>query len=78
MTVEWLRPDLTQANRLVHLYEGHKDRNEAQIKSYRGRTGLFKEELQKGNTSLKLSAVQPSDEGDYKCLIQSDGDVWVI
>ncbi|KAK1784347.1 hypothetical protein P4O66_019090, partial [Electrophorus voltai] len=72
MTVEWLRPDLTQANRLVHLYEGHKDSNEDQIKSYRGRTDLFKEELQKGNTSLKLSAVQPSDEGDYTCLIQSE------
>ncbi|XP_076846113.1 uncharacterized protein LOC143491201 isoform X3 [Brachyhypopomus gauderio] len=71
MTVEWLRTDLTHANRLVHLYEDHEDRNKDQIKSYRGRTGLFKEELLKGNTSLKLSAVQPSDEGRYKCLIQS-------
>ncbi|XP_076841953.1 uncharacterized protein LOC143486058 isoform X2 [Brachyhypopomus gauderio] len=72
MRVEWYRPDLTQTNRLVHLYEDHEDRNKDQIKSYRGRTGLFKEELQKGNTSLKLSAVQPSDEGNYKCFIQSD------
>ncbi|XP_076839498.1 uncharacterized protein LOC143484581 [Brachyhypopomus gauderio] len=72
MRVEWSRSDLTQTNRLVHLYEDHEDRNKAQIKSYRGRTGLFKEELQKGNTSLKLSAVQPSDEGVYNCLIQSD------
>ncbi|XP_076839573.1 uncharacterized protein LOC143484634 isoform X2 [Brachyhypopomus gauderio] len=71
MRVEWSRPDLTKANRLVHLYEDHEDRNKDQIKSYRGRTGLFNEELQKGNTSLKLSAVQPSDEGDYKCLIKS-------
>ncbi|XP_076839583.1 butyrophilin subfamily 1 member A1-like isoform X6 [Brachyhypopomus gauderio] len=71
MRVEWSRSDLTQTNRLVHLYEDHEDRNKDQIKSYRGRTGLFKEELQKGNTSLKLSAVQPSDEGRYKCLIKS-------
>ncbi|KAL6460962.1 hypothetical protein MHYP_G00309280 [Metynnis hypsauchen] len=41
------------------------------MESYRGRTGLFKEELQKGNTSLKLTAIQPSDEGVYKCVIQS-------
>ncbi|XP_076839600.1 uncharacterized protein LOC143484640 [Brachyhypopomus gauderio] len=73
MRVEWSRSDLTQTNRLVHLYEDYEDRNKDQIKSYRGRTGLFKEVLQKGNTSLKLSAVQPSDEGAYKCFIQSFG-----
>ncbi|KAL7883280.1 hypothetical protein SRHO_G00009380 [Serrasalmus rhombeus] len=78
MTVEWIRVELAQLNTLVHLYEGNKDNNEQQMESYRGRTGLFKEELQKGNASLKLSAVQPSDEGVYKCVIQSypwDDDV---
>ncbi|KAI4881421.1 hypothetical protein NFI96_008438 [Prochilodus magdalenae] len=69
MMVEWTRTD-TGTDKLVHLYEEHKDRNYEQMKSYGGRTALFKEELQKGNTSLKLSAVQPSDEGAYKCLIQ--------
>ncbi|XP_036418515.1 butyrophilin-like protein 9 isoform X3 [Colossoma macropomum] len=67
MMVEWTRPD---TGSLVHLYKDHGDRNDDQIDSYRGRTALFKEELQKGNTSLKLSAVQPSDEGAYKCVIQ--------
>ncbi|XP_036417969.1 butyrophilin-like protein 2 [Colossoma macropomum] len=71
MMVEWIRPDLSD-NRLVHLYKDHKDTNDKQIKSYRGRTALFKEELQKGNTSLKLSAVQPSDEGVYQCAIKSE------
>ncbi|KAG9262204.1 hypothetical protein AMEX_G23943 [Astyanax mexicanus] len=70
MMVEWLRTDLT--DKLVHLYKDYKDTNDDQIKTYRGRTALFKEELKKGNTSLKLSALQPSDEGSYKCLITSE------
>ncbi|XP_051745606.1 butyrophilin subfamily 1 member A1-like [Ctenopharyngodon idella] len=69
MRVEWLRLD--QKDSLVHLYEGHEDRNTDQIQSYRGRTKLNHQELQRGNASLKLSAVQISDEGLYKCFIQS-------
>ncbi|XP_058250071.1 butyrophilin subfamily 1 member A1-like isoform X2 [Hemibagrus wyckioides] len=68
MTVEWLRVD--EAASLVHLYRDHEDKNEDQDQSYRGRTSLFKEELHKGNASLKLSALQVSDEGEYKCLIE--------
>ncbi|XP_060755407.1 butyrophilin subfamily 2 member A1-like isoform X2 [Neoarius graeffei] len=68
MTVEWMR--LEERASLVHLYKDHKDRNEDQAQPYRGRTSLFKEELQKGNASLKLSALRVSDEGRYKCLIQ--------
>ncbi|XP_051571439.1 butyrophilin-like protein 3 [Myxocyprinus asiaticus] len=69
MRVEWFRLDLQDS--VVHLYEDHKDRNTDQSQSYRGRTQLFNQELQKGNASLKLSTVQVSDEGLYKCLIQS-------
>ncbi|XP_030632638.1 butyrophilin subfamily 2 member A2-like [Chanos chanos] len=69
MTVEWSR--LHGSDTLVHLYTDHEDRNERQIESYRRRTALFKEELQRGNTSLKLSRVRVSDEGKYKCLIDS-------
>ncbi|KAA0706192.1 CD276 antigen -like protein [Triplophysa tibetana] len=69
MRVEWFRPDLKGS--IVHLYEDHKDINTDQLQSYRGRTQVFKEELEKGNTSLKLSRVQISDEGLYKCFIQS-------
>ncbi|KAL7853091.1 hypothetical protein SRHO_G00188760 [Serrasalmus rhombeus] len=70
MMVEWIRIDLTEIDSLVHLYEDRADSNDDQMESYRRRTSLFKAELQKGNTSLKLSAVQPSDEGAYKCLIR--------
>ncbi|XP_030635129.1 butyrophilin subfamily 1 member A1-like [Chanos chanos] len=70
MTVEWFK--LPTSDSLVHLYENGVDRSEDQIQSYRGRTSLFKDELQKGNTSLKLSRVKVSDEGEYKCLIRSE------
>uniref|UniRef100_A0A673K7G6 Ig-like domain-containing protein n=1 Tax=Sinocyclocheilus rhinocerous TaxID=307959 RepID=A0A673K7G6_9TELE len=70
MRVEWNRPDLKDSQ-LVHLYEDHEDRNTDQIQSYRGRTKLIHQELQRGNASLKLSSVQVSDEGRYKCFIQS-------
>ncbi|KAI4872502.1 hypothetical protein NFI96_018634 [Prochilodus magdalenae] len=72
MMVEWIRTDLSGSDTLVHLYKDHKDTNDKQIRSYRGRTALFKEELQKGNASLKLSAVQPSDQGVYQCTIKSE------
>ncbi|KAI4884969.1 hypothetical protein NFI96_003672 [Prochilodus magdalenae] len=70
MRVEWFRVDVTDL--FVHLYETGADIHEQQDQSYRGRTALFKEELHKGNASLKLSAVQVSDEGAYKCLIRDE------
>ncbi|XP_056117735.1 butyrophilin subfamily 1 member A1-like [Rhinichthys klamathensis goyatoka] len=70
MRVEWFRLDLKDSS-LVHLYDDHEDRNTDQIQSYRGRTKLIHQELQRGNTSLKLSTVRVSDEGVYKCFIQS-------
>ncbi|KAL7825480.1 hypothetical protein AOLI_G00326870 [Acnodon oligacanthus] len=76
MTVKWLRAEPTKMDAIVHLYEHYEDRNDNQFKSYRGRTSLFKKELQRGNTSLKLSAVRPSDEGAYKCFIQDKSMSW--
>ncbi|KAI4872681.1 hypothetical protein NFI96_021043, partial [Prochilodus magdalenae] len=67
--VEWSRLHLEDV--LVHLYEDYQDRNYYQTESYKGRTALFKEELMKGNASLKLSALRLSDEGAYKCFIRS-------
>ncbi len=68
MRVEWFRLDLKDS---VHLYDDHVDRNTDQIQSYRGRTELNHQELQRGDASLKLSSVQVSDEGLFKCFIQS-------
>ncbi|KAF4116579.1 butyrophilin subfamily 1 member A1-like [Onychostoma macrolepis] len=70
MRVEWFRLDLRDSQ-LVHLYEDHVDKNTDQIQSYRERTELIHQELQRGDASLKLSSVRVSDEGLYKCFIQS-------
>ncbi|KAI5088077.1 bloodthirsty [Silurus meridionalis] len=67
MTVRWLKQETKHM--LVHLYKDHVDRNEDQAQSYRRRTSLFTEELQKGNASLRLSALRVSDEGEYTCFI---------
>ncbi|XP_061093682.1 butyrophilin subfamily 3 member A2-like, partial [Conger conger] len=72
MHIEWFRPQ--NRDPLVHLYLLGESRNERQNPSYSGRTALFPEELRKGNTSLRLSRVQVSDEGQYWCHIQSTSD----
>uniref|UniRef100_A0A8C9S6N4 Ig-like domain-containing protein n=1 Tax=Scleropages formosus TaxID=113540 RepID=A0A8C9S6N4_SCLFO len=69
MHIEWLR--VHTEDPLVHLYRDQEDRNEKQIASYRGRTSLFSEQLKNGNVSLKLRNAQVSDNGEYKCLVQS-------
>ncbi|XP_066512788.1 myelin-oligodendrocyte glycoprotein-like [Hoplias malabaricus] len=69
MSVEWRKLEMTTLT--VHLYKDFKDRLDEQAEIFRGRTSLSKEGLKTGNTSLKLSAVQPSDEGVYICLIKS-------
>uniref|UniRef100_A0A674CLI5 Butyrophilin subfamily 1 member A1-like n=1 Tax=Salmo trutta TaxID=8032 RepID=A0A674CLI5_SALTR len=73
MRVDWFRVNLPdpQPNIRVHLYQDGRDKFHDQISSYEGRTSLFKEELKKGNTSLKLTRVQGTDDGHYKCLVQS-------
>ncbi|KAI4875966.1 hypothetical protein NFI96_022099, partial [Prochilodus magdalenae] len=75
MNIEWSRLDSTKS--LVHVYRDGEDQSEGQDPSYRGRTALFKEELEKGNASLLLTTVRVSDEGKYRCHIRGesqDGD----
>ncbi|XP_034148408.1 butyrophilin subfamily 1 member A1 isoform X2 [Esox lucius] len=69
MTVNWLNLDYIDER--VYRYQNGRIIQENQIPSYRGRTSLFKEELWRGNTSLKLTRVQGTDEGQYKCFIKS-------
>ncbi|XP_064872968.1 butyrophilin subfamily 2 member A1-like [Oncorhynchus nerka] len=69
MTVDWLNLDFLDGR--VFRYQNHRIIRDDQILFYSGRTSLFEEELWRGNTSLKLTRVQGTDEGRYKCLIQS-------
>ncbi|KAL7863894.1 hypothetical protein AOLI_G00153140 [Acnodon oligacanthus] len=70
LSITWTRSDLGDA--LVHFYENHKDVNTRQIPNYRARTALFKEELQNGNVSLRLTDVSLRDEGEYRCRVDSE------
>ncbi|KAL0983772.1 hypothetical protein UPYG_G00132560 [Umbra pygmaea] len=69
MTVDWLKLDILDER--VYRYQNGKNILEDQIPYYRDRTSLFKEELWRGNTSLKLTRVQLTDQGLYECLIRS-------
>ncbi|XP_052353933.1 butyrophilin subfamily 1 member A1-like isoform X2 [Oncorhynchus keta] len=66
-SIEWQRPDLKPKE--VHLYRDEKDDLVLQNPVFGGRTSLFKEELENGNTSLKLTRVKLSDAGNYTCYI---------
>ncbi|XP_035377102.1 myelin-oligodendrocyte glycoprotein-like isoform X2 [Electrophorus electricus] len=79
MEVKWSRQDLGDI--LVHHYMNNSDKNDGQMPSYRGRTALFIEQLQYGNTSLLLKNVEVSDGGQYTCRVDSakwDGQVRVL
>ncbi len=69
MRVEWFRLDLQDS--IVYLYEHRENKITKQNQYFRERAALFQEELQNGNASLKLSSVRVSDEGVYKCFIES-------
>ncbi|XP_036372276.1 butyrophilin subfamily 1 member A1-like [Megalops cyprinoides] len=70
MEIRWFRHHSTEA--VVHLYNGQENGHEKQMELYKGRTELFPEGLKKGNASLRLKGVRGSDDGHYKCLIQSE------
>uniref|UniRef100_H3B5U8 Ig-like domain-containing protein n=1 Tax=Latimeria chalumnae TaxID=7897 RepID=H3B5U8_LATCH len=52
---------------VVHSFNQDQDQPKEQDPSYRGRTALDKNELPKGNVSLLLKKVTPSDAGIYIC-----------
>ncbi|XP_073166271.1 butyrophilin subfamily 1 member A1-like isoform X3 [Lepidochelys kempii] len=66
MQVKWSRPQLGQD---VHVY--WPNRSEEQGMGYQGRTELTTQGLAHGNVSLRIRDVQPSDEGQHLCEVQS-------
>ncbi|XP_029931841.1 uncharacterized protein LOC115376417 [Myripristis murdjan] len=76
LTVEWTRRDLRgdPGNPLdktpyVHLYRGRREDLVMKNDDYRGRTFLLREDLRRGNMSLKLVNVGLSDAGTYRCFV---------
>lgn len=50
----------------------YKNRQVTEGRSYRGRTGLSTEDLDRGNVSLKLKEFRESDIGVYLCQVISE------
>ncbi|XP_058867812.1 butyrophilin subfamily 1 member A1-like isoform X2 [Acipenser ruthenus] len=71
MEVRWFRDAFEKP---VHLYRFQENLLETQDSDYRGRTALSPLALQRGDISLKLKNLQPSDRGVYTCY--ADGGSW--
>ncbi|KAK9527435.1 hypothetical protein VZT92_013998 [Zoarces viviparus] len=51
----------------VHSYYHNQDQFGRQDPGFRDRTSLFKDQISRGNASLRLTGVKVQDEGPYKC-----------
>ncbi|XP_072115650.1 butyrophilin subfamily 1 member A1-like [Mobula birostris] len=71
MAVQWLKSGLSSP---VHVYRHGQGNLLAQHQDYRGRTELFKDEITKGNVSLRIKNVRPDDEGQYTCSVEDRTD----
>ncbi|XP_072891495.1 butyrophilin subfamily 3 member A3-like isoform X2 [Hemitrygon akajei] len=71
MAVQWLKSGLSSP---IHVYRHGQDDPLAQHQDYRGRTELFKDEITKGNISLRIKNVRPDDEGQYTCSVEDRTD----
>ncbi|XP_036404162.1 butyrophilin subfamily 2 member A2-like [Megalops cyprinoides] len=60
-----------QADHEIHSYTKQTENTDHQPDAYKDRVSLFKEELERGNVSLKLTKVQVSDAGTYRCSVTS-------
>ncbi|XP_036799077.1 V-set domain-containing T-cell activation inhibitor 1 isoform X2 [Oncorhynchus mykiss] len=68
LVVNWQRGE----SEVVHSYYHGRDQLERQSVVYKGRTHLFEDQLTVGNASLRLSDVQPSDQGPYTCDVTDE------
>ncbi|XP_043384737.1 butyrophilin subfamily 1 member A1 isoform X2 [Chelonia mydas] len=68
MELRWFRSQFSAA---VHLYRDGQDQYGEQMREYRGRTELLKDDITSGSVSLRIRDIRLSDEGQYKCFFQS-------
>ncbi|XP_026225386.1 uncharacterized protein LOC113168528 [Anabas testudineus] len=85
LTVDWWRPDVPpdptdppDKYRYVHRYHDKNNVEDMKMSSYSGRTAIFKDELRKGNVSLKIVNVKLSDQGRYRCAVPQLGSATVM
>ncbi|XP_043384749.1 butyrophilin subfamily 1 member A1 isoform X1 [Chelonia mydas] len=68
MEVIWFQSQLSQ---FVHRYSDGKDQTEDQTPEYQGRTVFLRDSIANGSVSLRIHNIRPSDEGQYRCFVQS-------
>ncbi|XP_059495470.1 butyrophilin subfamily 3 member A3-like isoform X3 [Stegostoma tigrinum] len=66
MVVRWFKSGIRLP---VHSYRNGQDNTAAQHEDYKKRTELFKDEVSKGNVSLRIKNIRVFDEGKYLCTI---------
>ncbi|XP_054663717.1 butyrophilin subfamily 3 member A2-like [Grus americana] len=69
LDIRWIRPRFSKT---VHHYQNGEDLYSEQLREYVGRTELVRDGLSRGRLDLRISALRPSDDGQYVCTV-TDG-----
>ncbi|XP_073343977.1 CD276 antigen [Pagrus major] len=65
VVIHWIQ--VNGKENTVHSYYHGQDQLAYQDQRFKARTSLFRDQISKGNASLRLTGVQFQDEGRYKC-----------
>ncbi|KAF1373273.1 hypothetical protein PFLUV_G00258720 [Perca fluviatilis] len=65
VVIHWIQ--MTTKDIQAHSYYHNQDQFGLQDQRFRGRTSLFKDQISRGNASLRLTGVEVPDQGRYKC-----------
>lgn len=74
--VEWSRENLHP--NVVLLYREGKEEHGMKNEAFHYRTSLVRPEMDSNDKSLRIANVQLSDEGNYTCKKDLEGDVQVV
>ncbi|XP_054663386.1 butyrophilin-like protein 2 [Grus americana] len=69
LDIRWIRHRFSKT---VHHYRNGEDLYRDQMEEYGGRTELVRDGLSRGRLDLQISALRPSDDGQYVCTV-TDG-----
>ncbi|XP_075594527.1 butyrophilin subfamily 3 member A2-like [Balearica regulorum gibbericeps] len=69
LDIRWIRHQVSET---VHHYRNGEDLYSDQVEEYVGRTELVRDGLSSGRLDLRISALRPSDDGQYVCTV-TDG-----
>uniref|UniRef100_A0A672KEI9 Ig-like domain-containing protein n=1 Tax=Sinocyclocheilus grahami TaxID=75366 RepID=A0A672KEI9_SINGR len=73
--VSWKKVDKKPDIVLVLLFQNGSIFPESSHKRYRDRAEFFRQEIPKGNFSLRLKNVQTADKGEYMCEVHTENSV---